>query len=250
MNKQTITIIILSLVLLAFLFFIIKNMAEPLSEQIYLVNTYLYIYAGLIIIILFSAIMDKLSIFQSINPIMLLVIFILSIISIFGIMFTSTNNQLLKHIFLILFLFSISVLTYQWYKIAINNNSLYSVLISLGVIIISLTIIAYTQPINTFDSWGSYLMIGLCGLIVFQIVDMIFGSSEGLFARDKIYAWIAIIIFGGFILYDTQKIRQNAIIINDSCPTRNQLACADYPTESLSLILDFVNLFASLVRVN
>lgn len=248
MNKETITILILSIVLLGIIFFVIKSFNDPLTPQIYLVNTYLYIYGGLIIIILFSAILGKFNIFQTLNPIMLFITFILSIISMFGILYTSTNNQLIKHFFFILFLFSISISTCQLYKIALNNNTLYSVLITLGIIIISLTILAYTQSPDTFSSWGPYLMIGLCGLIVFQVLDMIFGTTEGLMARDKIYGWITVIIFSGFILYNTQIIRQDAIIVSNSCPSKNQLACADYPSESLSMILNFINLFAGLVR--
>ena len=250
MNKQIITILILSIVLLAIIFFIIKNMNDPLSERIYIINTYLYIYASLIIIILFSTIMDKFDLFQELNTVTLLIIFILSIVSIFGIIFTPTGNHLLKHIFLLLLLFSLSVIAYQWYKIALNNNTLWQVIITLGAIMLGLTIYAYTQPLDAFNSWGSYLMIGLSGLITVQIADMIFGSSSGLLGRSKIYSWIAIIIFGGFLLYDTQNIRKNAILITNSCPSRNQLECADYPRESIGVVLDLINLFANLVNVN
>jgi len=250
MDKETITIIILAIILLALIFFVIKNMGEPISERIYLVNTYLYIYGGLLVIILVCALMDKFNILQMLNPTLLLIIFITSMISIVGLMLIPTENQIFKHIFFVLFLFSISVIVLQWYKIALSNNSLYSVLLTLGLIIIALTVFAYTQPLDAFNSWGSYLMIGLCGLIIFQFFDILFGSTEGLLSRDRIYGWITVILFSGFILYDTQRIRKNAIMATELCVSKNQFECADYPTESLALILDFINLFAGVIRIS
>lgn len=224
-------------------------MSQPISERIYLINTYLYVYGGLIIIILFCAIMDKFNVFQYLNSTILLIIFILSFVSLFGIMLTPTHNQVLKHIFLLLFLFSISVVIFQWYKIALQNNSLYPILLTLGIIFVTLTVYVYSQPLDAFNWWGSYLMVGLCGLILFQLFDMLFGSTEGLISRNKIYGWITIILFSGFLIYETQRIRNNALLAAKYCNTNSQLDCADYPTESLGLILDFVNLFAGFVRV-
>ena len=57
--------------------------------------------------------------------------------------------------------------------------------------------------------------------------------------RPKAFAYILIVLFIFFLLYDTKKIQINA----KKCITEK----ADYINESLGVILDVLNLFQNLV---
>src|SRR5207237_340379 len=80
-----------------------------------------------------------------------------------------------------------------------------------AVIIIVLSIIAYMYPPNIFDSWSPYLFVTLIGLVVVELLDIIFSNGNSM--RNKIYGWITVILFSGYMLYDTNILRQNAKII-------------------------------------
>lgn len=91
------------------------------------------------------------------------------------------------------------------------------------------------------SSMGKLLFMALIGLIIATIVNL-FMKSSGL---EMILSYAGVIIFVGLTAWDTQKIK-------------NMLATCPEPTEeaqkiallgSLSLYLDFINLFIYLLRI-
>jgi FtsH-binding integral membrane protein len=89
---------------------------------------------------------------------------------------------------------------------------------------------------------GSYLMMGLIGLIIASVVN-IFLKSE---AFDWLVSIAGVLIFVGLTAYDTQKIRswsQQANSSNEAVFVRLSILGA------LSLYLDFINLFLYLLRI-
>lgn len=103
-------------------------------------------------------------------------------------------------------------------------------------------IIGYTTK-RDLSSWGSYLLMGLVGLIIASLVN-IFLASSGL---DWLLTYAGIVLFLALTIYDTQRIKRQMM---------SALGAGDKDVVSrvgmlgaLSLYLDFVNLFLRLLRI-
>ena len=92
---------------------------------------------------------------------------------------------------------------------------------------------------KSLASWGSYLLMGLIGLILVMIVN-IFVKSSGL---DLLLSVVGVLIFVGLTAYDTQKIKVMAAM-----NTGYEMSVLGL-WGALSLYLDFINLFLYLLRI-
>jgi FtsH-binding integral membrane protein len=90
-------------------------------------------------------------------------------------------------------------------------------------------------------SWGSFLMMGLFGIIIGSIVNIFWASS----ALYWLITYIGVFIFTGLTAYDTQKIKQMNIIGNEGTDEDKKEAIMG----ALRLYLDFINLFLMLLRI-
>ncbi|MFH1831696.1 MAG: Bax inhibitor-1/YccA family protein [bacterium] len=90
-------------------------------------------------------------------------------------------------------------------------------------------------------SMGNIMLIALFGFIIASVVNMFLHNSM----LELFCAWLGVIIFTGLIAYDTQKIKDiSANMIEQGEPT-NKIALFG----ALTLYLDVVNLFLSLLRL-
>ncbi len=94
---------------------------------------------------------------------------------------------------------------------------------------------------SDLSSMGSILMMALFGIIIAGIVNMFVHSST----FDYILAFISVIIFAGLTAYDVQKIKQ----LEWQCAGDHNLTRKISILGALTLYLDFVNLFLSLLRL-
>ncbi len=89
---------------------------------------------------------------------------------------------------------------------------------------------------------GSFLIMGLWGIILASLVNIFFQSSMMSF----IISVVGVIVFTGLTAYDTQKIREMA----ENAPIEDSLAIRRGAIlGALTLYLDFVNLFLMLLRL-
>jgi FtsH-binding integral membrane protein len=87
------------------------------------------------------------------------------------------------------------------------------------------------------SSWGSFLFMGLIGVVIASVVNVFLHSS----AMSFVISCAAVVVFTGLAAYDTQKLRALA---------RAGGGSAAMPVNgALALYLDFVNLFLSLLRL-
>lgn len=102
----------------------------------------------------------------------------------------------------------------------------------------ALSLYGYTTK-RDLTGMGSFLYMGLFGLIIAMIVNL-FLKSSGL---DWALSFIGVGIFSGLTAYDTQRLREiyNSV---DSSETLSKKALIG----ALSLYLDFINLFLYLLR--
>ena len=90
-------------------------------------------------------------------------------------------------------------------------------------------------------SWGSFLFMGLIGIIVASVVNIFFQSS----AMHWVITYAGVLIFVGLTAYDTQKIKELNILGNEGTDEDTKEAIRG----ALSLYLDFINLFLMLLRI-
>lgn len=92
------------------------------------------------------------------------------------------------------------------------------------------------------SSWGSFLFMGLIGIIIASVVNIFLGSSQ----ISWIISAIGVIIFTGLTAYDVQDITQMGAssVMQQGEGTVKKMAIIG----ALRLYLDFINLFLMLLR--
>ena len=103
----------------------------------------------------------------------------------------------------------------------------------------AMSIYGYTTK-KDLTKLGSFLMMGLFGIIIASIVNIFMKSSMMYF----VISILGVLIFVGLTAYDTQKIK-NMYLVSDSGELMGKKAVMG----ALTLYLDFINLFIMLLRL-
>ena len=90
---------------------------------------------------------------------------------------------------------------------------------------------------------GSFMIMGLFGIIIASLVNIFFKSS----GLGFIISILSVIVFVGLTAYDTQKIRDMYYVLENSNASPD-MAKKVAIMGSLSLYMDFINLFIALLR--
>ena len=88
---------------------------------------------------------------------------------------------------------------------------------------------------------GSFMFMGLIGIILASIVNMFLGSDALSFAISI----IGVLVFTGLTAYDTQKIKESAELEFHG----SEIATKGAILGALTLYLDFINLFIFTLRL-
>ncbi|MBK1634674.1 Bax inhibitor-1/YccA family protein [Rhodovulum adriaticum] len=104
-----------------------------------------------------------------------------------------------------------------------------------------LSLWGYTTK-KDISGWGSFLIMGLIGLIVASIVNIFLASPAVMFAISI----IGVLIFAGLTAYDTQKIKTDYIQHAQSMDS--EWLAKSAIMGALNLYLDFINLFMFLLQ--
>ena len=102
-----------------------------------------------------------------------------------------------------------------------------------------LSIYGYTTK-RSLSGLGSFLIMGVFGLIIAQIVNVFLGSSQ----LDFMITIIGVLIFAGLTAYDTQKIK-NMYLAGDDSETSGKKSVLG----ALTLYLDFILMFQFLLAL-
>ena len=103
----------------------------------------------------------------------------------------------------------------------------------------AMSIYGYTTK-RDLTKMGSFLMMGLIGIIIASIVNMFMKSAMMYY----VISILGVLIFVGLTAYDTQKIK-NMYLASDSGEIMGKKAVMG----ALTLYLDFINLFIMLLRL-
>jgi FtsH-binding integral membrane protein len=189
-------------------------------------------------------------------------------------LYTSGNPQLLKMIFgnsLVFFGLILAELGLViWLSAAINRlhystaSAMFFIYSALNGLTLSVIFLAYTSTsiTSTFfvtagtfgamsfygyttkrdlSSWGSFLFMGLIGIILASVVNI--------FMRSPMVYWLVtyagILVFVGLTAYDTYKLKEMALagFADEEAEGKSAVMGA------LALYLDFINLFLMLLRI-
>jgi FtsH-binding integral membrane protein len=103
----------------------------------------------------------------------------------------------------------------------------------------ALSLYGYTTQ-RDLSGLGSFLMMGLVGIILASIVNLIWPSGALSFAISV----IGVLVFAGLTAYDTQRIKEMYDVNDDGTASGRKAVMG-----ALSLYLDFINLFLMLLRL-
>jgi len=103
----------------------------------------------------------------------------------------------------------------------------------------AMSLYGYTTQ-RDLTQWGSFLFMGLIGIIIAMLVNVFLASSALQFAISV----IGVIVFIGLTAYDTQQIKEMYFEYDDG-----QIAGKKAVMGALRLYLDFINLFMMLLQL-
>ena len=103
----------------------------------------------------------------------------------------------------------------------------------------AMSLYGYTTK-KDLTSWGSFLFMGLIGIILSSLVNLFLQSS----ALQFVVSIITVVVFVGFTAYDTQRIRSAYDHVAGG-ETAQKFAVFG----ALMLYMDFINLFLAMLRL-
>ena len=103
----------------------------------------------------------------------------------------------------------------------------------------ALSLYGYTTQ-RDLSGFGSFLMMGLVGILLASLVNIFLKSS----AMEFVISVVGVLVFAGLTAYDTQQIKE-MYSVNDDGTVSSRKAIMG----ALRLYLDFINLFLMLLRL-
>lgn len=115
-------------------------------------------------------------------------------------------------------------------------GSIFTAFMGAAVLFGTMSLYGYFTKKN-LDSIGKFMFVGLIAIVIASVINIFIGSS----VMAMVISAIAIIVFLGLTAYDTQKIREMVMYDTDT-------GIAEV-TGALTLYLDFINIFLSLLQL-
>ncbi len=132
-------------------------------------------------------------------------------------------------------------LSLSWIFVAFTGFSIAQTFLVTSISFAGLSLWGYTTK-KDISGWGSFLIMGVIGLIVASVVNIFLHSPAVHFAISA----IGVLLFAGLTAYDTQKLKtayiQHAHAMDSEWLAKSAILGA------LNLYLDFVNLFMFLLQ--
>ena len=213
----------------------------------YILNTYLYVFLSFLIIALslVSAEHHKFNYVPTTG--LFFGLFLLSIgFLVLTMLVTpnSTSTTIIKHILWLAFILMLTALFYPLYRSITDNKIIISAIVTTLTLVLLLSVFAFKRPDLISLTWGPILFTLLVTVIIFELVLFLFVPKLRLNNRSllsKVMAYVVILLFIFYILYDTKMMTIRAKACKDN---------ADYISESLHLFLDIFNIFIRIISLN
>jgi FtsH-binding integral membrane protein len=144
--------------------------------------------------------------------------------------FSKTGSQVFLYIFS-----ALMGLSFATIFLVYNMGSIVSAFMGGAVLFSVMSGYGYFTK-KDLSGFGSLLLVGLIAIIIASVINVFVGST----VFQMVISAIAILVFLGLTAYDTQRIRQEVSMENDG---------AAEIRGALSLYLNFINLFLSLLQL-
>ena len=123
--------------------------------------------------------------------------------------------------------------------IAYTGTSIARVFFITASVFAGMSLYGYTTK-KDLSAWGSFLFMGLIGIVIASLVNIFLQSS----AMQFVISVVGVLVFVGLTAYDTQAIK-SIYLESDSADTHTKKAVMG----ALRLYLDFINLFIMLLSL-
>ncbi|MGE0007926.1 MAG: Bax inhibitor-1/YccA family protein [Parvibaculaceae bacterium] len=120
-----------------------------------------------------------------------------------------------------------------------SGNSITRVFFISAATFAALSLWGYTTK-RDLTGWGSFLFMGLIGIIIASLVNLFMAST----ALQFVISVVGVLVFAGLTAYDTQKIKEMYFEADDGETMSKKMLMG-----ALNLYLDFINLFLMLLRL-
>lgn len=238
---KNVPLILVVLTILIYIFAFSKTMPPTPTCANYVVNTYLYLAASIMILILATTtkpiINSKFAPESILNNLLLIFIFSLILIVFISIkpdFLTSYQDVILSHISWILFILCVS------YTFSLNNytqNQYTFATVATSIIFLTMSVLVYLYPtyfqkIDATLSKG--LFVALLSVIFIEILILLIPTFSQLH-NSRFISYAVIAIFSLYVAHDTTRMFE----LSEKC--RNM---PNYPKASIGFFLDIINLFS------
>jgi len=176
----------------------------------------------------------------ALNPVVMIVAVIAELGMVLGLSFGI--NRLSSGIATLLF-FAYSALngfTLSLILLAFTAGSVMTAFLATAVLFGVMTVFAFTTTMD-LTKMGTYLMMGVIGLIIAMVVNMFINSGP----LDMLISMVGVLIFTALTAYDTQRIGQMAETMGTDSDSTFKFGIMG----ALKLYLDFINLFMFMLRL-
>ncbi len=133
-------------------------------------------------------------------------------------------------------------LSLAWIFVAFTGFSIAQVFLVTSISFAGLSLFGYTTQ-KDLSGMGTFLMMGVIGLIVASIINIFLGSPAIMFAISI----LGVLIFAGLTAYDTQSIKNE--YIEHSRHADSEWLGKSAIMGALRLYLDFINMFMFLLQL-
>ncbi|MBU7580741.1 MAG: Bax inhibitor-1/YccA family protein [Porphyrobacter sp.] len=130
-------------------------------------------------------------------------------------------------------------LSFSTLFITYTDSSIATAFFAAAAAFAGLSLWGYTTK-KDISGWGSFLIMGVFGLIAASIINMFFPSG----AMGFVISVLGVLIFAGLTAYDTQRLKQEYSYVRGT-----EMAGRAVIFGALNLYLDFINLFIYLLRL-
>lgn len=133
-------------------------------------------------------------------------------------------------------------LSISWIFVAFTGFSIAQVFLITSIAFAGLSLYGYTTK-KDISGWGSFLIMGVIGLIVAMVINIFLQSPAIMFAISI----LGVLIFAGLTAYDTQKIKTDYLA--HAAHGDQEWLAKSAIMGALNLYLDFINMFMFLLQL-
>lgn len=176
----------------------------------------------------------------ALNPVILIVAMVAELGLVMGLSFGLNRLSAVVATGLFFVYAALNGFTLSIILLAYSGTTITTAFVATAALFGAMSIIGYTTQVD-LTKMGTYLMMGLIGLVIAMVVNIFVGSGP----LDMLISVVGVLIFTGLTAFDTQRIAQMAASVG----TQGEAAAKLGIYGALKLYLDFINMFLFMLRL-